>query len=370
MRFNMRVTATQLRILILVVNLLLALGVPSFALYGFFFSSASHSEPVEIVDVEKLRMRKDEEKPPGPNSPTRIAIVGTWLNQKTKEIIEGPGPAGVAKIDESTQGKEAKSGGALEPGPLGESWDYAFFILRSDPLDNLVTLKKKDPNAASPSPGAPGSTRSSTRIRTATPVRTKVGGPRKIGVGQPSDRITFLIRERLYKNDDLGVNFFIHSADANQFVYWMEDTGPNRKFALKYFRESIFLTDPEPGLRPPAEKPPEDGSEPVPEKKHFRPVPITYESQIENEYQDLLKGGKVGPVLQSIPSSGGTSEGAAKPGQAPPGGVPGGAVKPGGPPGVQRAPTEAEKKQLQDALKKIPAKDQQEIKKALQGGLK
>jgi hypothetical protein len=368
LKFNLRFNATQLRILVLVVNLLMALGVPSFALYGFFGSS--HSESVEIVDVEKLKMRK-EEVTVGPSAVQRISIVPNWLIQKVESgPIDKATVVGTGKPPE----QPTKEDGALDPGPLGESWDYVFYILRGDPLDNLVTLKKKDPNAApGGAPGSgPGSTRSNTRLSTRTPIRTsKVGTARKIGPAQPSDRISFLVSDRRYKNDDLALNFYIHSADEKEFVYWVEETGPNKKFSLKFVKPGSYLAGPEEGLRPlPVEKP-EDGSL-TPEEsveKHFRKVPINYESQKEKEYDEMLKGAKAGPVLSTEPSAGGTAADAGKPAPAPGGGAPGAAGAPPGP-GVRKAPTEAEKKQLQDALRKIPAKDQQEIEKALKGGQK
>src|SRR5262245_51753566 len=131
-KLNMRVNATQLRILILSVNLLMALGVPSFALYGFLGSG--HLEPVVIVDVDKLKMKA--EPPAGPSAVQRIGIVQDWLIQKAEKVVDntkGPGTT-----DKPTDEGKKKEDGTLDPGPLGESWEYVFYILRGNPIDNLV----------------------------------------------------------------------------------------------------------------------------------------------------------------------------------------------------------------------------------------
>src|SRR5262249_12841046 len=133
MRFHVKVTVTQLRVLILVVNFLLAAGIPSYAVYGFFAGGRSHAEPVEIVDVARLRMQPDVLSP-GPSGAQGLAEVWSKLTEKV-EVIEP-----TKKPEESPREGGAGKRGDLESGPLGQSWDYVIYILREAPRKNMVIL--------------------------------------------------------------------------------------------------------------------------------------------------------------------------------------------------------------------------------------
>ncbi|HVR73432.1 MAG TPA: hypothetical protein VMT52_03835 [Planctomycetota bacterium] len=356
----MKMSVTQLRVLVLTLNLLLAAGVPAFAYYGYK-RGWDLKETARIEDLNKFLPGR--EAGTMPNSAGRVAIVATWLQPKPPPAIGDPSP----KETDGTPGAEAaaapRSPDGLEAGPLGEQgWEYHFYLLRADPLRNYVILKKKD--AANPM-SPPGVSRARSTIR--PPVRARTGRPLgNIKVQSPSDQISFHIKQREFKNEELGLHFMIHSADRNQFVYWIP-AEPKRHYALPFTHESQYDKNPSDGLRPPEKTPEEKAFE---EQEGEKKNPFIYrtpdwESQIEKDYQDALDG-KI-----NLMGGGSSKAEAPLPGIGRPLGAP---SKAAGVPGTPRAPTIEEKQKLNEAIRAIPKDKQKELldglKKAGQNNLR
>lgn len=361
----MKMSVTQLRVLVLTLNLLLAAGVPAFAYYSY--SRVSHiKETAKIEDLSKFLPGR--EAGTMPNSAGRVAIVATWLMPKPAPAIGDPLP----KDKDGTPGAEVaavpRSPDGLEAGPLGEQgWEYHFYLLRGNPLDNYVILKKKDAaNPMTPPGGGLASSKARPSIR--APARTRGGKSLgNIRVQGPSDQVSFHISLREFKNEELGLHFMIHSSDRNQFVYWLP-AEPKRHYALPFTHESQYDKNPSDGLRPPEktaeEKAAEEGVKKVNPFIYRTPE---WESQREKDYQDALDG-KLD--LQSA-SLGSSKTEAPLPGIRLP---PGASSKALGAPGTPRAPTVEEKQKLREAINAIPKDKQKELldglKKAGQNNLK
>ena len=361
----MKMSVTQLRVLVLVLNILVAAGVPAFAYYGYT-RGGSIKEKAKIEELSKFLPGR--EAGTMPNSAGRVAIVATWLQPRPPAAIGDLPP----KEKDGTPGAEAttvpRGPDGLEAGPLAEQgWEYHFYLLRSNPLHNYVILKKKD--AANPLiPAGTLSSASKTGQRIRPPARGNLRGKGtgNIKVQGPSDQISFHIEKREFKDDELGLHFMIHSSDRNQFVYWMS-AEPKKRYALPFTHESQYDKNPSDGLRPPEksadEKTLEDGVKKVNPFIYRTP---DWESQREKDYQDALDG-KInlqttsGPSKPDAPQAGtGLSRGASS-------------RTPGGP-GTPRPPTVEEKQKLEEAIKAIPKDKQKELidglKKAGQNNLK
>jgi hypothetical protein len=239
---------------------------------------------------------------------------------------------------------EVLSGEEYPPGPLEEKgWEYVGYILREDPLDNQVFLKKKA-DAAVARPGAPRSSRSNVRTRTIIrpSTRTRTSGRLTRTAVRPKDRVTFLVGDRWFIDKELELDFMIHSVDEERFIYWIHGS-PKDLYALKLKHESPYLGSPQEGLRPPPEATEEIGGakeDPEEDKpKLIQIVPRDFQDRREMEYADMLGGGKPGPAFEAItsgsPSTGGETTPGAGDGSVPPAGKP-------------RTPTAEEKRQLQE----------------------
>ncbi len=377
----MRLSVTQIRILILAGNLLLGLGVPGYAAYRYWHLGNQPEGPAVVTDLARFQPRDEGPGPAVPDSRGKLLVVSTWLQPKLP-----PPPDQTPTADKPGDQKPADGGAekpgesSLEPGKLGEDgWTYYPAITGSDPMRNYVILRKKEPVNPTilPPGGGPGSARTSSRTRPTPRLPTRSTRPGKIAAQQPSDRIDFHVSDRRYTNEELGLDFMIHSADEKQFVYWLPDN-PKKKFALKYETESAYLQDPDDGLRPKPKTPEELAAEGPPEAKKKKLIVRSskqFDSVREKEYQEMLQGIGLEPI--SAPSDGGlrtikpppgaeSTPGApgpesAKPGAASrtPGGLPGAAAR------VPRPPTAAEAQQLKQAIDAIPPASQKELLEGL-----
>ena len=362
----MRLKVHQLRIALIAVNLMLA---GSAAAYAFtkYNGLREKRDSVKIIDPKTLvggketlgqRTRAEE-----------LTIVAERVMPRKPPEITGPGPDDQAK-DEAIVDEEGKKD-ELGPGPLGDHWEYVFFILMpDDPMNNLVILRKKDASGAQPGPAAAASKQAGPRPRsTLRPQRVNLAQRKGTGAVQPAgDSLTFTVGERWYRNDavDPVVDIYVHSADAKQLVYWIPDE-PKKMYALPRATHSWYYDEPEKGLRPP---PKPEGEEEEKTKGHFVHRPSGWEDKKEEEYQAMLKGEPAGPNMKLTgPQELEKDEKNGKAGSTP-------SKKPVPSFGKGQEPrktfTEEEKDQLREVMKspKMSDKDRAELRKALMGGKK
>lgn len=395
----MKASATQLRVLLLIVNILLGLGVPAYAAYRYFgVKETGRPQGVPLVKPELLRY--------DPGRDTSKAEVDQLQGVATRLTPKPPpppptGPTGPEKQDPTPTPPTGPD--ELPTGILTDlGYVYASFLLRRDnPLKSLVILRKKDSLPGGPGGPAAGSSRVNPRIRAAAP-RTAAGrtGSKVVKAAQPDDQISFTVEKRYFKNEELGIEIFIHSADEKQLIYWTpkewnEGGQPKQLFSLKYEPGSEYLSSrEEPSLiqkiRPRPKTADEEAAAPQEAKQGGGFVPRAsayFEKDHEEEYNAIFSG-KLNPNEPvDEPSKGGilktraeveeaNTTPADQHGQIPrPGSITpatkDGSTKPPGAttrPGAPRQMTPKEAKELNSTLKQIPKEAQKEIIDALRKG--
>jgi hypothetical protein len=366
-----RLNPLHLRIGLLVLNLVAAVGVPAYAALRFW-KMGDDVGSIDLADPADLVFREGETAAVMGRGPSQLIAVAGWV-MPSRQAAEAPG-AGELTPDASTVERPPEDPKELQPGPLAiepHNLEYYWSIVRKDdPQGNQVALRKKDAAAGAGGPGAVASTRTTVRRTTTSqrPARVSVGGRKQLG-GQPSDAVSFFVRDRRYTDKERNLDFMIHSADEKQFVYWMPED-PKKMYALQKVSDSLYYTDKEKGLRPP-EKTAEDLAAEEEETKHFIFLDTRNPNAREEEYQEMLKGKPGGPLLSPKKSAEGkaqvpgASEGA---GASPSRPVPSfGRKNTGTPP--RTVMTDDEKQQLREALQspKMTPKDREELQKALRG---
>lgn len=373
MRLGIRFSVTQLRVGMLVVNLLLAGGVLGYAAYSYYHQGANDAgDDFRLADPSRF-VPTDGESIVRKSRAQTLQTSAEDINQPPPPVAPPPPPPD--KTADSTPAPVTP--GDLPAGFLSDKgWEYVFYIKRRDPRNTFVVLKKKSDAGL---PGALGAGRSSLTSRgrivppstsggNRPPVRP--GTPARPGITRPSDRISFSVGQRQFINPELELNFMIHSADGEQLVYW-EPGKPDKKYALKYVVPGEYLGEPTEGLRPAptetAAAPGAPGATPETKEKKFLKMPKGFESKIEDEYEALLKGGGAGPAFEAMRSASAPADAGAVDASA---ATPAGEAAPV--PGVPRKPTEDERKELKkmgqiirDA--RMKPEERAELQKALQG---
>jgi len=278
MKLSVRLTVTQARLLLLAANVLLALGIPASAAYSYYLNIQGEVDDKDFYepDLEKFKPT-DVPIAPMDNPGRKMLSVADWLAPKPpKPIAEGDKP-----VVPVTSTKIVLVEGVLPVGPLEEEWSYTSYIIRENPLNNLVVLSKKNvtPAVKRPAKKRPGRARKPPRGR-----RGKRGrGLQK----KASEAIDFLISERKFKDETLELEFFLHESDHEKFVYWMPGN-PDEKFALKYTTESQYIRNPDNGLVP---TDPKEEGEADDKKPSLILRPMDWEDVMERDYE-LIVGGK------------------------------------------------------------------------------
>jgi hypothetical protein len=294
------------------------------------------------------------------STPNLLVRVATDLQPKEPP----PVPTKDESAESETEDTVAEPTGPEEfaPGPLDEAgWQYVGYMLRPDPLKSLVVLKKGEDVPSTVIRGSTtlgrGSSRLTTRrppIRGRTTNRPGVRSPLRT---QARDRVSFLVGDRVFQDETLELDFMIHSADENRFVYW-EPGKPGTFYALTYQQRSTYFKSPEKGLRPPPE-PEEEGEDAAEEeKKMFVRVPREFEDRREEEYEQMLEGGAPGAAMQAIRGESGNFSAATGDGA-------------GASPGVRpRPPTAEEREELKNTLREIAPRMNTEQKATMQKALR
>ena len=283
--FPLKLGATQLRVLLVSVNVLLACG-----LVGAGAWSMLQKRTTSQVDV---RPRSDFAPKKIPVSKKTGASLIVSVSDQLRPQKKQP-PAPPPKKDENEdEGEDELVNEPTEGGPLAETWKYAFYIVdHDDPLSTHITLRKIEPK------GKTGA-KSRSRRRTATPrrggrssSRSRSGARSKRGVAsKPEDIITFYLYERKFRVPNEEEDYYVDSPDQTRFVYWAAKEGPEQLYALVYKEPTIYGEDPEKGLRPGEDEDDKDKDEDEEEEvKFFVNRPTDYERDFEDEYFQIRSG--------------------------------------------------------------------------------
>ncbi|MBI4601206.1 MAG: hypothetical protein HY721_04515 [Planctomycetes bacterium] len=192
-----------LRSSILVANVLLALGVPALAVYGYLPRGGGKSTAVCPAGTFV-----DEGGQPG--------ALGERSLDGVAKSFEPPAPAKEPEPPSPPVPPPAPSAGS--GGPLAEAgWTYAWYMLRDDPRRSQVVLEREEPAAAP------------------AQVRRPAG---KLPGRRPSDRVRFFVYEGTIRDEERGLDFVALAADAERFVYSLPGEGSSETelYALPFRR--------------------------------------------------------------------------------------------------------------------------------------
>ncbi len=390
-----RITVTQLRIGILILSLLLATGIFAYGAYNYYRLTSPPQVPV--LDLAKLRDTGGSAQIQKSSSAGRLQSVAGWL--QPSERPPPPEPKEEEKPSGEEKGPAEPLAGELAEGPLGDlGYQYVSYLrVKDDPLYVWVILEKK---ADAQQPGARLTGGAAGRPPTYNlPARgTATGRPQPGAIVRagaraavPGDRLRFRVGDRRFRDPTLNLDFWIHAADEERFVYWTPEGGPKKLYALKYVPPPGYLREPEKGLRP---TPPAEGAGAVAMAQEAAAQPAGFygpydrdrdlAAEREAEYRRIFAGEPEGPIFKAEatgykPGRAGETEGAeAK--SPPPSAAPSygprakpspAATSPTAQPsgsGVdRRPPTEEEMRQLKDTMAKMPPDARAELEKALRG---
>ncbi|MEC9033003.1 MAG: hypothetical protein VYB15_14085 [Planctomycetota bacterium] len=300
----MNLNVNTVRILLMGVNL----GVTVFIVTGYLggmglpgissMFSAGSEEEAESVSVELKKPSSfkytDKDLVQPESSESKVRASAAWLMPKP------PAPPVVATEptdpveEEEEEEPETKDGEPIEGGPLQkDNWNYVHGIIFSEtPLKSWIRLEKKDEQKTStlPSPsrysrGRSSSSRSSSSIR-------RSSSSSKSRSASSANTITLTLEDRWFQDEEKGLDFKVHSVDADKIIYWTDN--PNRKYSLPRVSESYFLeeTREERRLAPKKEEKKEGEGEGEEEKKFFKRFPKGTRplEKREEDYRKLLAG--------------------------------------------------------------------------------
>jgi len=357
MKLSIRLTATQARILLLVANVLLALGIPAFAAYNHYLNFQREVNDDAVFHADLTKFKPTDVPPTNRQNPaSKMISVAEWLTPKPLEALD-PGEEPVGKpIEVAT---EPPAAGALPVGPLEEDWSYTSYILREDPLDNFVILSKKNVTPQQKKGGGKIVKNNRGRPRPQRKKNVRRGGRRGRAIAKKKTQtISFRVSERKFTDETHELDFFIHEADREKFVYWMPEK-PDEKFALKYTSKSAYITNPADGLVPADEKEKEEDDE---KKPKLIKRPLDWESRRERDYRLIAQGEKKITGSSFEEDTDGDNDGDNRDHES-------SASSRGAGPG-QRKMTADDRKQLRDAMKDIPKEAKRKILEGLQGSKK
>jgi hypothetical protein len=208
----MKLAAAHFRVLLVLVNLLLASAVFGSAC-AFFCASPGPSSAVKRIDPSVFALE----------TPSRFTSTGDRWDLVAGNLEPADShPVEVAIPPPSPSSPVSEDFGG-DTGPLAGQWEYVFYFLRADPRQSLVVLRRKNELAMEQAVERPkGQRRPRPNVRPSNPDRTLLcvsDGPE--------------VAERL----GLGQGIEIDSADGEKIVY-RSSGDPERKDYRLLFKSS------------------------------------------------------------------------------------------------------------------------------------
>ena len=353
----MRISVTQLRSLILAINLVLAGGLVYKALAAYDVIALAFGEVIveshpARVDLKKFRYTPGDYGR-GPDPTSRVIRVSSDL-QPQKAALPTADATTVADEAED-EDDETSTPEELPDGPLAEEWEYVYYIAwqGDSGVRNFAQIRKKKDEKAKSS-----KFRSSRSITTRTRTATSRSRAKSSRYKKKQDSLSFLVSDREIENEEFELHFWVHSADKDRLVYWMPGR-PSKRYALPYQHEGSYLAQGpmRTELRPEDDEEEEDDDEK--KKKFFYIIheDANPEEAREQRYEDIIAGktseSKFTPTRGKSPKAGSISKTSAGSGAR-----------------TSSKPTAEDIKQLRNVINKIPKKKQAEFKKQLDGMLR
>jgi hypothetical protein len=342
----MKLSVTQIRIGILVLNFLLTAGIGLQAYHGVMLKVPA--KPLPAIDVNLLR--------PGGESTPEIDIVSKIREAGRAfvaivEPIKEPGPTEKGPGDDPPPPPVDDEG--LTPGPLADKWDYVVFMGNSD--NPWAILQKKDGAVSNPGLKSPlrGTTRAPTTLRSTPTTRPMQKGGKNIAM-MPTDKKTLRPFDE-WSDEEAKLHIWVSEITPEKLVYLDENGGFNR-YALVRPTTSIYG---EKGELKPKEDPEDPNNPGAKEAEEKKEVHFVTDPEIRKQKYDamLMKkaSGKISPAAKAGDPTGPASKS----------GLPISASRlPGALPNAQhpantgaRPPSAEEAQQLKEAMGKIQSSD-------------
>ncbi len=289
----MKISVKNLRIAMIVLNLVFALGFAIHYGYGMapekvaewvpFLSGESVTEVVQLRDPKSFQYREGQGGRVKEDPGSQVRVVGLYL-QPVKPLP--PPPPVDPTISDTVDDPDPEDEGPVEGGPLArDNWEYVqAIIFPENPKLSRVTIAKK-PGETTTSSSRYRSRYSQSSRRTTSKSRSRA----------PAETLLINVSDRHFIDEEKDLDFWIDSVDIDRLVYWIDD--PKKMYALPFTMDSWWREkgreDGTLGPRP-EEDSEEDGEGEKKEKKHFEVVPANYEDLRDQEYEEIKKGKTLG----------------------------------------------------------------------------
>jgi hypothetical protein len=270
----MRFTVTQIRVGILLLNLILTLLVGSQTVYAILRRPAAVDAP--RFDPVKFSYAGSA----APSEPPQVSRVPGIGQSFFPPKVVAPPPAPDSKGEKKPEPEVGQ--GELPKGPLDEGWEYVQCIIELDPRQNRATLQKKDASASMP--GAPAKRSAGPQrkiIKSAVSQAPRTGRPPIQGGAAGSASGKTIQVGRRWVDEDLKIDIRVREITKGQFVY-EEHSHPGILFALTRASNSIY-DEGENGtqLKNAKEEADPANADPKDKEKHFHPQPPDFEKEFE-----------------------------------------------------------------------------------------
>lgn len=293
----MKVSVTQLRLLMIVVNIGLAVWLLAYYVQKVWV-------PEDRSELDDVEIRKLVEYRPDPSETGRTVASASGRMASVSNGLQPPKPR--APVDSSETEVEPEPddepdpGEIVEGGPLSKEWEYVWILYNEeDPLSSRVKLRKKqDAGTSAGSAAARRATITRRRVTASRSTRTSALRRTTSRTRRPAnEEILLVVKDRFYKDETLGVEFYIDSADVEKLVYRMPDS-IDKVYSLKRVAYTRYEREDEKRLEPEPEEEAsgEDGDE---KKKFFRLRPRDFEDKREDDYRRLVGGERTAGVLEA-----------------------------------------------------------------------
>jgi hypothetical protein len=231
----MRLTLTQIRVSMLILNLALTLMIGGQTFYGVF---NQEKPPVRLLPIppEAELSYRGERVGSGPGATVQMKGLGQSLLVPRVEVVAPP-PKGP---DEGPKPPPPTGPDELPPGPLNDTWEFVSVIyIPLDPGATRATLQKKDASGVT---GVPGMKKPVTRtppkvIRSTPPARVRTPAPGGV-VPVATDKKTLRPTDH-WVDEDAKINIWVIEVTPDRFIY-EDSTQPGRTFALARKTTSIY----------------------------------------------------------------------------------------------------------------------------------
>ncbi len=361
----MRISVTQLRSLILAINLVLAGGLVYKALAAYDVIALAFGEVIVESHPARVDLKKFLYTPDaygrGPDPTSAVIRVSSDL-QPQKAALPTADATTVADEAEDEDEDETSTPEELPEGPLAEKWEYVYYIAwqGDSGVRNFAQIRKKQDAKTKSSSRLRNQSSISSRRNSTTKRRVVTSRSRSSKYKKKAEALSFLVSDRRIQNEEFELDFWVHSADKDRLVYWMPGR-PGKRYALSYTHEGSYLAQ---GPMRTQLRPEDDGEEDDDDEKKKSFYIIQEDANPEEAREkryELIIAGKTSESKFS--STRGKSSRAGSISKTSAGSWARTSSKP-------TKPTAKDIRELKNAINKIPKKKQAELKKELDSMLR